>query len=62
LINESELKLIASGKNIYGEITKSVRKRCLENVVNVLMDSSLKLNLIIVDDEKAIRLILVSRF
>lgn len=56
LIYESELQWIAAGKNIYGQITKSVRKRCLENLVNLLTDPSLRLNLIIVDDQKVMRL------
>jgi transcriptional regulator with XRE-family HTH domain len=52
LINRSELQSIATGKGIYRRIAKSVRKRCLENLVTILKESSLKLNLVIVDDEK----------
>lgn len=56
LINETELQSIAAGKGVYSRIAKSVRRRCLESLTLTLMDDSLKLNLIIVDDRGANRI------
>lgn len=52
LIYNSELKRIAHGTAVYRSIPLTVRKRCLKNLTDILTDASLKLKLVIVDDEK----------
>ena len=52
LINESDLRAIAAGAEVYGRIAKSVRRHCLENLCTILSEPQLKLQLIVLDDKK----------
>jgi len=50
LIYNSELQRLAAGTEVYRSISRAMRKRCLENLVSILMKPSLKVDLVIVDD------------
>lgn len=52
LIYKSEIERIASGVGVYRDIPSGVRKGGLKHMVSVLTDSELKMELVIVDDEK----------
>lgn len=52
----SDLKRIAQGKGEYAGIRKEVRKACLDDLCDVISDSSLGIELVIINDERAARL------
>lgn len=56
----SDLERIGLGTEEYGGISKTLRRRCLENAVELLSDPSLTIELVIADDEdcKQIRIAL----
>jgi len=49
----SDIERIVRGEGEYAKIPKGLRKACLENVFNLLSDSSLGLELVIIKDEDA---------
>src|SRR5260370_21238990 len=52
LLYGSEVERIAAGDGVYKSISKQVRKRSLEHLAKVLTDPALKMDLVIVNDER----------
>lgn len=52
-IFKSDIERVVRGEGEYANIPKSVRRACLENLGNLLSDSSLKIEFIIADEEDA---------
>lgn len=52
----SDLERIAEGKGEYGGIRKQVRRACLDNLCHLISDSTLGIEVVIINDERAARL------
>jgi hypothetical protein len=55
LIYESELQRIVAGEGLYRSISKLLRKATFGHIAQVLTDSAMKMNLVIVNDEDVCR-------
>ena len=55
MIYESELRRVVAGEGVYKSIPKSTRKATLAHISAVLMNPSLKMNLVIVDEARVHR-------
>jgi len=56
IIYNSELQRIAAGVDVYHGISRAVRKRCLDNLASILTEPSLKMDMVVVDDTKAVKI------